>query len=879
MKKIKIKPSKVGSLHKALGVPQGEKIPASKLKIKDSDSPAMKKKKQFAINAKKWKKEFGGVTGTTMNNPYGGMMGFPEIKTIGHGIKSNAPLLSGNILKDPSGFKDEYGRDINRSDPRAKEQFMNNYSNTIPGTLMEARGVDSEQLIEILSKAGGALGGGMFKYGGKLKKAQNGTIMLEPSGYFPTSYQSVYLPENPTTSQFQMSDQSMNTTNSDFSYDSPDNEFGSQQPNYSQPQKGAKKKSNSKPIFTNALGSSGNYFQDAYQNAVLATTSDPITQGAALMKAGLNLGKGVSDIVGSVRYNKQTKRIEDDLKYNQLSGIFNTPYSTYYTDDVRGDMRNPMMMAFGGKVINLMRPQPMSMPKDIDAFEDNLSPNIEAEKGEFVQTPQGLAGKINSGSSHSNGGTEMNLPPESIVFSEKLKHPTLKKSYAKIAKKYSTEKDLKHLASSKDDIIGENTAKINLQMKNEQLQKLFQEQEINKIEGKHGASVKKNTLKELGIMKHGGKLKKYQDGGDPWKQEKFSTTPGIFTPTGINLNLPPEATWEDHRNLYEQIARQAGELAPNERFKDAAQLQEFMYDYNLDRAGGIDRLNNMWKTYGVTNYNEPLYKDLQAKIDKGEKLSVDDLSRLRGNFIDNKKGKRLVSPSEEFTPLTPRGASPLSTPVPNKMDKIPFTKDPVKQKTSNQFLPFPMPNFYTEEPLYTSQLKPNLINYRPLDVEPPLNEIRRTTTLSGKNLRSNPIGMSNKAQLQANALNAINQTFGNKFNQEQQGKMGVDQFNAQVLGQTDQLNLNEKNRFLDLIQRRKGVLDTQIRTDKAQQAQNWMLANQWNQSKDYIESTFNPYSQYAGQGIPLIYTPQITNFNETPKKKANGGKLKLKKRK
>jgi hypothetical protein len=49
---IHIKPSHKGLLHKNLGVKQGEPIPASKLKIKSTDSPAVKKRKQFAINAK-----------------------------------------------------------------------------------------------------------------------------------------------------------------------------------------------------------------------------------------------------------------------------------------------------------------------------------------------------------------------------------------------------------------------------------------------------------------------------------------------------------------------------------------------------------------------------------------------------------------------------------------------------------------------------------------------------------------------------------------------------------------------------------------------------------------------------------------------------------
>jgi len=61
MSTIKIKKSKQGSLHKHLGVPKGKKIPASKLRIKSTDSPAIRKKKQFAINARKWRHEYGGL--------------------------------------------------------------------------------------------------------------------------------------------------------------------------------------------------------------------------------------------------------------------------------------------------------------------------------------------------------------------------------------------------------------------------------------------------------------------------------------------------------------------------------------------------------------------------------------------------------------------------------------------------------------------------------------------------------------------------------------------------------------------------------------------------------------------------------------------------
>jgi hypothetical protein len=52
---INIKPSRKGLLHKKLGVPQGEKIPASKLaKAKKSKSPSLRKEANFAVNAKKF---------------------------------------------------------------------------------------------------------------------------------------------------------------------------------------------------------------------------------------------------------------------------------------------------------------------------------------------------------------------------------------------------------------------------------------------------------------------------------------------------------------------------------------------------------------------------------------------------------------------------------------------------------------------------------------------------------------------------------------------------------------------------------------------------------------------------------------------------------
>lgn len=59
MKKKAIQPLKKstkGSLHKALHVPNDEKIPLAKIrKAKNSPSAALRKKATFALNAKNWK--------------------------------------------------------------------------------------------------------------------------------------------------------------------------------------------------------------------------------------------------------------------------------------------------------------------------------------------------------------------------------------------------------------------------------------------------------------------------------------------------------------------------------------------------------------------------------------------------------------------------------------------------------------------------------------------------------------------------------------------------------------------------------------------------------------------------------------------------------
>lgn len=55
--KLKLNPKHKGLLHKALNIPQGEKIPLELLqqKLQETDDPTLKKQLRFAINTRKWK--------------------------------------------------------------------------------------------------------------------------------------------------------------------------------------------------------------------------------------------------------------------------------------------------------------------------------------------------------------------------------------------------------------------------------------------------------------------------------------------------------------------------------------------------------------------------------------------------------------------------------------------------------------------------------------------------------------------------------------------------------------------------------------------------------------------------------------------------------
>lgn len=86
----KIGPIKKGALHKAMGIKQGQKIPLGKLEAeKKSSSPLMRKRANFAINARKWNHK---ADGGAVKKVFGSAPTDAERKSLGYANQARRML-------------------------------------------------------------------------------------------------------------------------------------------------------------------------------------------------------------------------------------------------------------------------------------------------------------------------------------------------------------------------------------------------------------------------------------------------------------------------------------------------------------------------------------------------------------------------------------------------------------------------------------------------------------------------------------------------------------------------------------------------------------------------------------------------------------------
>lgn len=529
--------------------------------------------------------------------------------------------------------------------------------------------------------------------------------------------------------------------------------------------------------------------------------------------------------------------------------------------------------------------------------------NVEVEDKETLQLNNGLIDSV-YGKTHSEGGIPMVLPEGSKVFSEKLKHPDKKKSFAKLAKKFETKKDFDNLESNISDNINKTTAELNIQFKNKSSEELFAEQESMKIQGVFGEKVKNNTMKDY-KMKYGGLTK--MDGESGANMTPFEST--------ISSRKKP-SWWGDRTKLEEMMS--------NFEKTSGYSFPYYTPDYDVNKMASdyqkavINKhpqiVTNLFKNKALpfTNKAVDLYKkqnktkttpnetELIKFYNKNPQLITeqfgDDLWGMRGFEMQDlpfnsqeeyaawKQDKDWIPVGDNYfydvsgeneTPLVYKPKLNYSAQQKAKKPSDPLTipqSDPIKKGQYNSsglgtipvVQPFQEP--YLESPVARFTFNPNLIDYR--NQNPDFTEIDRQ--YQGATTGDPRID----ANLFAKTLNAKNQiAFGTQA-QNRQGQMQTDQFNAQVLDRTQSQQYGENDKYRTLVDQMRGAISTQKLLDKSVGQGNFQKQmDYYNFALPTIDKLYgvNPDESYIKKTDPLA------QYNQPSKK--FGGKIKLKRKK
>lgn len=171
--------------------------------------------------------------------------------------------------------------------------------------------------------------------------------------------------------------------------------------------------------------------------------------------------------------------------------------------------------------------------------------NSEVEKSENAITPNGEFMQFN-GKSHDSGGIPTNLDSGTMIFSDRLKMPGTKKTFAQLNKVNNTNKEDKILESNKHSELSKRTAELMKFAKNKNSEELFNEQESLK-QAKVAAYAKR-----MGVIPNneeypmgGVKLPMYPYGGPTdnikftpaQRQQAYADSMTLYK-SGFNKNIP-----------------------------------------------------------------------------------------------------------------------------------------------------------------------------------------------------------------------------------------------------------------------------------------------------------------------------------------------------
>jgi hypothetical protein len=195
--------------------------------------------------------------------------------------------------------------------------------------------------------------------------------------------------------------------------------------------------------------------------------------------------------------------------------------------------------------------------------------NAEIEREEIVQTPDGSTQQID-GASHENGGVDVNLPNQSRIFSDRLKDPSTRKTYAKMAEKYKVNKEEKTLKDENSSSIARTTANLNMDLKQRKLDEIFNQQEMLKQSKLSGYA------KRLGVELPSTSQDQFKNGGT-YNLPKYAGTPpyetsGVFTDEKSSPYLTSANSFTFANNRYEDLPTNVADVRPSNFYNTPIQM-------------------------------------------------------------------------------------------------------------------------------------------------------------------------------------------------------------------------------------------------------------------------------------------------------------------
>ena len=318
-------------------------------------------------------------------------------------------------------------------------------------------------------------------------------------------------------------------------------------------------------------------------------------------------------------------------------------------------------------------------------------------------------------------------------------------------------------------------------------------------------------------------------------------------------NLKSFSQWKDiypgYNDLMTEVNKKGG---PG---KDNPKVGTFQTWMNKDYIPQqVEKLNTERTAAGYPAYDATQLGQLKTDLindfgfddTTGQRVDSDfgayTSSRTPINFSFNKKEEE----KKKEEPPVVKGDEPVVPKLSiDKEEEEPYYDYPA----INAFIPQP----YGRNPIGLAQAKPQTIRPAKLNIQPELNEYNRGIRGAFRGTQGNTsVDVAQQMQGLNNLYGAQNKLYGQKYNFDEQSRMGAEQFNAQAIMNTDAGNLQRIGAQQDLINRREGILDTQRRTDFQAGIENADKQNAYGLSKEFINKNFSPLSN---SGNMYIYDP------------------------